>query len=165
MPDVVCPECGAVSHLVAIRRAAEEFCEACDFPLFWAPASVVLLDEPAEAATRRLPAVGGRQTVGARVCPTCGELNPLAETYCARCGRALDPPTTEPPPPVLVEPLPLAPDGVADESSMTEIRASGGRADDIEAAGAGPPRWNPLSVSLAALSGVLLVVLIAVFVV
>jgi hypothetical protein len=105
MSDIVCPECGQVTSLVAIRRAAEEFCKHCDYPLFWAPTAVPLVagSGSSEATLRRLPGAGGRMLIGTLVCPTCGELNPMSEVFCIRCGDPLFPveqePEPEPPPP------------------------------------------------------------------
>lgn len=114
MADVVCPECGQVSTLPSIRRASDEFCTHCDFPLFWAPTAV-----PAETASasndstlRRLPGAGGRLLIGTRVCPTCGELNSIAEKFCTRCHNDMDPqpvPVASPPPPPPPAPVPLPP--------------------------------------------------------
>lgn len=116
MPDIVCPECGQVTHLVAVRRSADEFCGHCDFPLFWAPTAVPMAEPGASnlATLRRLPGAGGRQRVGSKVCPECGELNPLVETYCIRCQADLDPkpappPAPEPEPVVLEVPPPPPP--------------------------------------------------------
>ena len=41
MPDLTCPECGQVTTLETVRRAADEFCPHCDYPLFWAPYSII----------------------------------------------------------------------------------------------------------------------------
>ena len=93
MPDIVCPECSQVTSLVAVRRAAEEFCTQCDYPLFWAPSAIPMASPgSSNAATmRRLPGAAGRRQIGTRVCPSCGELNPLKETHCVRCSTELDP--------------------------------------------------------------------------
>jgi hypothetical protein len=108
MADIVCPECGQITSLTAIRRAADEFCPHCDFPLFWAPAAQPLIAGSAanDATLRRLPGAGGRQMIGTLVCPTCGELNPMSEVWCIRCTSPLHPlpepepePEPEPPPP------------------------------------------------------------------
>ena len=107
MPDIICPECGQVARVVAIRRAAEEFCTHCDYPLFWAPTAVAMATPgvSSETTMRRLPGAGGRQRIGTRVCLECGELNALSATYCIRCGADLDP-KPEPPPPPPPHPLP-----------------------------------------------------------
>lgn len=111
MPEIVCPECGTRVDLPAIRRSAEEFCPHCDYPLFWVPSAVPAMRPGvnSDATLRRLPGAGGRQRVGSKVCPECGELNPLGETHCLRCRALLDPKPVEQtvvvaPPPVLVAP-------------------------------------------------------------
>lgn len=115
MPDIVCPECGQVAHLVAIRRSAEEFCTQCDFPLFWAPSAVPTTTPGSSnaASLRRLPGAGGRQRLGSKICPECGELNPMVESYCIRCTADLDPKPVAPPPapaPVVAAPPPPEPE-------------------------------------------------------
>ncbi len=116
MAEITCPECGQVSALTVIRRAADEFCTHCDYPLFWAPSSVPLsVGGPASDATlRRLPGAGGRMLVGTQVCPACGELNPLSVTHCLRCHTDLNPPPPEPEP---LPPPPPAPVPVVEEPS------------------------------------------------
>ncbi|WP_041298226.1 hypothetical protein [Ilumatobacter coccineus] len=106
MADVTCPECGAETEMLAVRRAADEFCSQCDYPLFWAPSSAPITTPGgnAQATLRRLPGAGGRRRVGSRICPECGELNALSETHCTRCEADLDPPP--PPPPPAPEPEP-----------------------------------------------------------
>ena len=108
MPDIVCPECGQVAHLIAVRRSADEFCTHCDYPLFWAPSAVPMATPGSNnlATLRRLPGAGGRQRVGSKVCPECGELNPLKQTHCIRCAADLDPKpvVVAAPPPILVAP-------------------------------------------------------------
>ncbi len=109
MDGVVCPECGTVTSLPAIRRASDEFCSHCDFPLFWAPSAVPAstTTESSDATLRRLPGAGGRLIVGSRVCPTCGELNLLSAVLCVRCTGEMDPaPVVAPPPPPLPAPAP-----------------------------------------------------------
>jgi hypothetical protein len=115
MPEIVCPECGTRVDLPAVRRSSEEFCSHCDYPLFWAPTAVpsTTPGSSSEMAMRRLPGAGGRLRVGSKVCPACGELNPLGESNCLRCRSDLDPkpvepvpePVPEPPPPVRPEPV------------------------------------------------------------
>lgn len=111
MPDITCPECGHHSELVSIRRSSEEFCAQCDFPLFWVPSSIPATTPGAnsDATLRRLPGAGGRHRVGSKVCPECGELNPLGETHCLRCQSELDPKPVAPPAPVVVVPPPPPP--------------------------------------------------------
>lgn len=107
MAEITCPECGQITDLPAIRRAADEFCTHCDYPLFWAPSSVPLVagGPSTDSTLRRLPGAGGRMLIGTQVCPACGELNPLSVTHCIRCSADLDPPEPEPEP----EPLPPPP--------------------------------------------------------
>jgi hypothetical protein len=101
MPDIVCPECGQVTRLEVVQRNANEFCSHCNYPLFWARSVVTAAatGDVAEASRRRMPGAGGRLLVGTRVCPACGELNPLSRTHCLRCAADLNPPPPEPPPP------------------------------------------------------------------
>ena len=121
MPDIQCPECGQVAHLVAIRKAAEEFCTKCDYPLFWAPSAVPMATPGSSnmATMRRLPGAGGRQRVGSQVCPECGELNPLGDehTHCIRCSAELRPrpPAPTPEPIQVVEAQPLLPEPEPDK--------------------------------------------------
>jgi uncharacterized paraquat-inducible protein A len=98
MADVICPECGTLAELPAIRRAADEFCKHCDYPLFWTPSAVPLTTPGGNSAAtlRRLPGAGGRQRIGSKDCPACGELNPLGATVCLRCSAELDPKPAEP---------------------------------------------------------------------
>ena len=56
-----------------------------------------------------MPGAGGRLLVGTRVCPACGELNPLSRTHCLRCAADLDPPAPPPPPPPPPPPVLLPP--------------------------------------------------------
>jgi ribosomal protein L40E len=120
VPDITCPECGQVSEFTAIRRAHDEFCSHCDYPLFWAPSSVpVVSGGPATDTTlRRLPGAGGRMLIGTQVCPSCGELNPIAETHCIRCHSDLHPKPPEPPPP----PPPPPPEPIPEPVLVEESR-------------------------------------------
>lgn len=119
MAEITCPECGHQTDLVSIRRSSEEFCPQCDFPLFWVSSNVpaTVPGANSDATLRRLPGAGGRHRVGSKVCPECGELNPLGETHCLRCRAELDPkpvapvvaapPPPPPPPPPEPEPEPI----------------------------------------------------------
>jgi hypothetical protein len=120
MPDITCPKCQRQTELVSIRRSSEEFCRHCDYPLFWVPSEVPATSRGVNSDTtlRRLPGAGGRHRVGSKVCPDCGELNPLGETYCLRCRAELDPkpvvapvmvvpPPPPPPPEPEPEPVPI----------------------------------------------------------
>jgi ribosomal protein L40E len=111
MADIICPECGHRSELLSIRRSSEEFCPQCDYPLFWVSSAVPATARggSSDATLRRLPGAGGRQRVGTKVCPACGELNPLAATHCIRCSADLEPKPVEPPPVVVAAPPPPPP--------------------------------------------------------
>ena len=116
MSEITCPDCGMVLTFETVRRAADEFCPHCDYPLFWAPsnAPVAVSTVGSDATLRRLPGAGGRILVGTRVCPTCGEHNSLAAVVCIRCGSDMDPKEPEPEPepePVMLQipPPPPAP--------------------------------------------------------
>lgn len=115
MADIVCPQCGLITTLPGIQRASTEFCSHCDYPLFWAPTAVpmAVASVGSDTTLRRLPGAGGRILIGTRVCPVCGELNPVSEQYCTRCHSDMDPqPVVEieeeipPPPPPPAPPPP-----------------------------------------------------------
>jgi hypothetical protein len=111
MAEITCPECGHLTELVSIRRSSEEFCTHCDFPLFWVSSNVPTTTKGAnsDSTLRRLPGAGGRNRVGSKVCPACGELNPLGETHCIRCTAELDPKPAPPPVVVVAAPPPPPP--------------------------------------------------------
>lgn len=108
MAEIVCT-CGTATEIPQIRRAADEFCPHCDNPLFWMPSAVPVTTPGGNSATtlRRLPGAGGRQRVGSRVCPACGELNALTETFCTRCQAELDPKPVEPIAEIIATPEPV----------------------------------------------------------
>ena len=105
MPTVVCPSCGQVSEFETFKRAADEFCSNCDYPLFWSRAEVPTLDNAGgvDTSRRRLPGAAGRVAAGVKVCPSCGEHNLIDVRFCIRCHFDWDPP----PPPPEPEPIPV----------------------------------------------------------
>jgi hypothetical protein len=44
-----------------------------------------------DSTLRRLPGSGGRRSLDALICPSCGELNPRAKTHCTRCASEFGP--------------------------------------------------------------------------
>lgn len=104
---VVCPNCSEPTQLVAVRKVADEFCLACDHPLFWIPDFVTPDDHGHDGfaddhALRRRPGTAGRRRLAGRPCPECAEPNDVKAVYCLRCGSPMDPP----PPPVEAETAP-----------------------------------------------------------
>lgn len=110
--EVTCPRCAFQTVFQEIRRSADEFCPDCDFPLFWAgPPSAEGVDESGDAF-RRLPGAEGRDAIGDRECPHCGERNSISRQLCVRCNKLLITPAApipaplpwpaphEPPPPL-----------------------------------------------------------------
>lgn len=90
MPRLSCPGCAAVVDLPDLNRSSEEFCPACDFPLFWAGAGARPDEEGSLAlAVRRRPGTAGHTLVATETCPECQELNKPTAVYCARCGAEL----------------------------------------------------------------------------
>ena len=118
MPEqLLCPGCGTPSHFEEIRRAADEFCRSCDYPLFWARSAAVARSRDGrddDPDVRRLPGVAGYAVVATRPCWSCREANRLTATICVNCGADLDgappapPPVAAPVAPLLVEPPPPA---------------------------------------------------------
>jgi ribosomal protein S27AE len=71
--EITCPRCGTASQLAwPMRRSADEFCERCDYPLFWAPA---FADRDVDLR-----------------CPRCDHPNPAGSVYCNRCGEQVEKP-------------------------------------------------------------------------
>jgi len=91
---ITCPDCGTVTAFDQIQRDSTEFCQHCDFPLFWArpDGPALVSSNGTDVSRRRLPGTGGRVVVGSRSCPVCGEQNPLNGVHCIRCSSLLDPP-------------------------------------------------------------------------
>jgi hypothetical protein len=111
MPDITCPECGHRTELLMVRRSSDEFCSHCDYPLFWAPSSIPATSPGVNSGDtlRRLPGAGGRTHIGSKICPECGELNPLGNVLCLRCDSELDPRPPEPEPVAAPPPPPPPP--------------------------------------------------------
>ena len=109
---VTCPECGEMATVDAARRDAQDFCQNCDFPLFWARSTVVLPSgQETGASLRRLPGTVGRAATAALLCPHCGEPNSPAAQTCVRCLLSLHPVEPPPPPvPVYFAPVPPPPE-------------------------------------------------------
>ena len=107
---ITCPECSAPATVELTRRDALDFCQRCDFPLFWARDQVVL-GEPLDSiddALRRLPGTLGRVVIASVPCPHCNEPNLPTATLCVRCGltmQASAPPTPPRRPVMLPEPV------------------------------------------------------------
>ena len=105
---ITCPECGEMAMVDPGHRLADDFCRKCDFPLFWARATVILPSgEETGASLRRLPGTVGRAATAFIPCPHCGEPNsPIAE-ICVRCALSMHPVAPPPPEPVYIpEPEP-----------------------------------------------------------
>lgn len=105
--SITCPECGASAMVEVTRRDALDFCQRCDFPLFWARDQVVL-GEPIDSngdALRRLPGTLGRVVIASVPCPHCNEPNLPTATLCVRCGLTMQ--AGSPPAPPRARPAPL----------------------------------------------------------
>jgi hypothetical protein len=112
---ITCPECGTIAQFEQIQRESAEFCQRCDYPLFWArpDGPELVSSNGVDVTRRRLPGTAGRLTIGSRPCPECGEQNPLNGVHCIRCDALLDPepePEPEPPPPPSPPPPPPPPE-------------------------------------------------------
>lgn len=116
MDSVTCPECGTRAGVTINRRESADFCQTCDFPLFWTPAAIVRdrANRTAEESLRRLPGQRGRASVASMPCPHCSELNAITAQVCVRCGlpmRIVAPaPVFELPPPPAPAPVVLPPE-------------------------------------------------------
>jgi hypothetical protein len=104
---ITCPDCGAPAMVALTRRDALDFCQRCDFPLFWSRDQVVHTDpiDSSEDALRRLPGTLGRVVIASVPCPHCNEPNLPTATLCVRCGLSMQggappmPPRPRPMPP------------------------------------------------------------------
>lgn len=113
---VTCPSCGATARVTLNRREANDFCQTCDYPLFWTPSKIFRESSgDGDDSLRRLPGTVGRATLASLSCPTCAEPNALSAQTCVRCGNPMHlvvekaPP---PPPPAPVVEAPPAPEPV-----------------------------------------------------
>jgi len=93
---IACPQCGAPNSDPQGQRSGDAFCKDCDYPLFFTLGVVQHIDLDDDAATSRLPGVGGRDRRVWLPCPECGELNPRDGVHCLRCGAVLYRPEPEP---------------------------------------------------------------------
>jgi hypothetical protein len=102
---ITCPECGASAMVELTRRDALDFCQRCDFPLFWARDQVVI-GNPVDSnddALRRLPGTLGRVVIASVPCPHCNEPNLPTATLCVRCGLGMQASAPPPPRPIAVQ--------------------------------------------------------------
>lgn len=93
MPAVTCPYCRNDKQSVSDppTYGGEEFCERCDYPLFWAPRDTthnLAVVGGAPEATHRSPGED-RWLDGAVICPKCLEPNVPGNTFCVRCSADL----------------------------------------------------------------------------
>lgn len=108
---ITCPECSASAMVELTRRDALDFCQRCDFPLFWSRDQVVF-SEPIDSnddALRRLPGTLGRVVIASVPCPHCNEPNLPTATLCVRCGLSMQASAVPAPPPPRPVPLPEPP--------------------------------------------------------
>lgn len=107
---VTCPECGATQQVQVSRRDAADFCERCDFPLFWVTQRVTRdRDDGATESLRRLPGTVGRTSLASVPCPHCAEPNTVRAVVCVRCELPMHPVAAPPPPPMQPPPPPPLP--------------------------------------------------------
>ena len=108
---ITCPDCGASATVELTRRDALDFCQRCDFPLFWARDQVVI-GEPIDSsddALRRLPGTLGKVVIASVPCPHCNEPNLPTASLCVRCGLSMQASAPPPPPRPVAVPLPEPP--------------------------------------------------------
>lgn len=105
--EVTCPECGTLATINVGGRASSDFCQTCDYPLFWAKGRAQqAVAEDTTDALFRAPGTSGAATPSAIGCPACGEQNPPVRETCLRCHAVLRPPPAAPtPPPAAPEPV------------------------------------------------------------
>lgn len=108
---ITCPECGAPGMVEPTRRDALDFCQRCDFPLFWTRDQVVVSEprDSSDDSLRRLPGTLGRVVIASVPCPHCNEPNLPTASLCVRCGLSMQASTPPPPPRPVAVPLPEPP--------------------------------------------------------
>lgn len=108
---ITCPECGAPGMVELTRRDALDFCQRCDFPLFWSRDQVVVSEplDSSDDSLRRLPGTLGRVEIASVPCPHCNEPNLPTASLCVRCGLSMQASTPLPPPRPVAVPLPEPP--------------------------------------------------------
>ncbi|MDQ1739431.1 MAG: hypothetical protein QOE53_1083 [Pseudonocardiales bacterium] len=108
---ITCPECSASAMVEFTRRDALDFCQRCDFPLFWARDQVMIGDpiDSNDDALRRLPGALGRVVIASVPCPHCNEPNLPTATLCVRCGLTMQASAPPAPPRPRQAPLPEPP--------------------------------------------------------
>ena len=110
---ITCPECSAPAMVELTRRDALDFCQRCDFPLFWSRDQVVIGDpvDSSDDALRRLPGTLGRVVIASTPCPPCNEPNLPTARLCVRCGLTMQASMPPAPPqrPVMLPEPPMAP--------------------------------------------------------
>lgn len=105
---ITCPECSAPAMVDPTRRDALDFCQRCDFPLFWARDQVVFSQplDSSDDALRRLPGTLGRVVIASVSCPHCNEPNLPTASVCVRCGLSMLAGAPPAPPQPRAAPLP-----------------------------------------------------------
>lgn len=79
---ISCPRCARESTLATpMQRSADEFCVACDYPLFWAPVS--------ERTESGFEEPRGTEQLPDGSCERCGRENPPGSRFCNVCGEQL----------------------------------------------------------------------------
>jgi hypothetical protein len=116
---LTCPECSASAMVEFTRRDALDFCQRCDFPLFWARDQVVIGDpvDSNDDALRRLPGTLGRVAIASAPCPHCNEPNLPTARLCVRCGLSMQAGAPPAPPRPRQAPLPEPPMQPLDDES------------------------------------------------
>ncbi len=90
-----CPVCGESVRLTRpINYSHDEFCNVCDFPLFWSEQAKELLARPSTVdvpAPTADPVADPAPVVETVACPECAAANALGAAYCSACGADIVP--------------------------------------------------------------------------